>query len=157
MDKDAKIYFLKSVQLLSALSSEELERVAQLAQHRQSSRYNFIFMHDEPADCLFLLVKGKVKTGAFSADGREVIKEILAPGAVFGDLILSGETNRSEFAQALHDDVEYLAIRNDNLQCLMQENPSLVISAMQHLAQRLQRAVAGEAERHMLPQVPGAL
>jgi CRP-like cAMP-binding protein len=140
IDKDAKIYFLKSVQLLSALSSEELERVAQLAQHRQSSRYNFIFMHDEPADCLFLLVKGKVKTGAFSADGREVIKEILAPGAVFGDLILSGETSRSEFAQALHDDVEYLAIRNDNLQCLMQENPSLVISAMQHLAQRLQRA-----------------
>lgn len=139
MDKDAKIYFLKSVQLLSALGPEELERVAQLARHRQSSRYNFIFMHDEPADCLFFLVKGKVKTGAFSADGREVIKEILSPGAVFGDMLLSGEPNRSEFAQALHDDVEYLVIKNEDFQVLMQEKPVLVISAMQHLAQRLQR------------------
>ena len=101
MEKNTKTQFLASLPMLSSLSQHELEQLVGITQLRRAPRYQFIFMPDETADHLFFLVSGKVKTGTFSSEGREVIKEILSPGAMFGDLTLGGETARSEFAQAL--------------------------------------------------------
>ncbi|MBV6441334.1 MAG: Crp/Fnr family transcriptional regulator [Haliscomenobacteraceae bacterium CHB4] len=139
MDMNTKLQLLGKLPVLSALSTGELEQLAAIATFRRAPKFQFIFMPDETADHLYILGKGRVKTGTFSSDGREVIKEILQPEMMFGDLALAGETKRSEFAQALHDEVEYLAIKVDDFQHLMQQNQRLVFACLQHLTQRLQR------------------
>jgi CRP-like cAMP-binding protein len=139
MEKNAKAHFFGSLPMLSTLSQTELDQLGAITQVRRAPRYQFIFMPDESADHLFFLVSGKVKTGTFSSEGREVIKEILSPGAMFGDLALGGETARSEFAQALHDEVEYLMVKLSDFQQVMQNNQRLVFACMKHLSQRLQR------------------
>lgn len=139
MDTSNKIQFFGGLPLFEALNPAELEQLASIAQHRRAPKFQFIFMPDEPADHLYLLLQGRLKTGTFSADGREVIKEILQPRTLFGDLALAGETTRSEFAQALHDEAEYLAIRVLDFQLLMQQNQRLVFACLRHLSQRLQR------------------
>jgi CRP-like cAMP-binding protein len=110
-----------------------------MTQHRRAPKYQFIFMPDEIAEHIYFLVQGRVKTGTFSHEGREVIKEIMQPGMLFGDLALAGEMTHSDFAQALHDDVEYLSVRLSDFQQLMQQNQRLVFACMAHLSQRLQR------------------
>ncbi len=139
MELSSMIQFLGKLSVLTPLSTVELEQLAAIAQFRKAPKFQFIFMPDEPADYLYLLIKGRVKTGTFSQDGREVIKEILQPEMLFGDLALAGETRRSEFAQALHDEVEYLSIKIADFQQLMQQNQRLVFACLQHLTQRLQR------------------
>ncbi|MBL7827178.1 MAG: Crp/Fnr family transcriptional regulator [Saprospiraceae bacterium] len=139
MEKNAKTNFLAAHPILSALNAQELEQLVSQMNYRRAPKYHFVFMPDETAEHLFFLVKGKVKTGTFSPEGREVIKEILGPGAVFGDLALGGETHRSEFAQALHDEVEYLSIKVSDFQAFMQHNQRLVFACMKHLSLRLQR------------------
>jgi CRP-like cAMP-binding protein len=139
MEKNTKTQFLGSLPLLSTLNEQELSQLSNIAQFRHVPRYHFIFMPDESADQLFFLVSGKVKTGTFSPEGREVIKEILSQGCMFGDLVLGGETIRSEFAQALHDEVEYLSVKLVDFQQLMQSNQRLVFACMKHLSHRLQR------------------
>lgn len=139
MEKNTKAQFLGTLPMLSALSQHELEQLAAIAQVRRIPRYQFIFMPDESAEHLYFLVSGKVKTGTFSPEGREVIKEILSAGSMFGDLVLGGETMRSEFAQALHDEVEFLTIRLSDFQQVMQHNQRLVYACMKHLSNRLQR------------------
>ncbi len=139
MDTSSKIQFLGKLPILSALNPAELEQMAEISQFRRAPKFQFIFMPDEPAEHLFFLVRGRLKTGTFSADGREVIKEILQPDMLFGDLALAGETTRSEFAQALHDEADYLAIRISDFQHLMQHNQRLVFACLHHLSQRLQR------------------
>lgn len=139
MDMNNKLQLLGKLSVLSSLNTSELEQLAAIAHFRRAPKFQFIFMPDESADHLYILSKGRVKTGTFSSDGREVIKEILQPETMFGDLALAGETKRSEFAQALHDEVEYLAIRVDDFQQLMQQNQRLVFACLQHLTQRLQR------------------
>src|SRR5690349_7508357 len=111
MEKNTKAQFFGSLPMLSSLSQLELEQLVAISQVRRAPRYQFIFMPDESAEYLYFLVSGKVKTGTFSSEGREVIKEIISPGSMFGDLALGGETARSEFAQALHDEVEYMAVK----------------------------------------------
>lgn len=131
--------FLGSLPPLTSLDTEELQQLASTAQHRRVSKFHFIFMPDEPADHLFFLIRGRIKLGTYAYDGREVIKEILQPMALFGDLSLAGELKRSEFAQAMHDEVEYLAVRVADFQALMQQNQRLVFACLHHLSQRLQR------------------
>lgn len=139
MEMNNKLQLLGKLQVLSSLNTPELEQLAAIAHFRRAPKFQFIFMPDEAADQLYILGKGRVKTGTFSADGREVIKEILQPETMFGDLALAGETRRSEFAQALHDEVEYLSIKVVDFQLLMQQNQRLVFACLQHLTQRLQR------------------
>lgn len=139
MEMSNKLRLLEKLPVLSSLSTQEMEQLAAIAHTRRVPKFQFIFMPDEPADHLYILGKGRVKTGTFSADGREVIKEILQPETLFGDLALAGEHKRSEFAQALHDEAEFLAIKVADFQRLMQQNQRLVFACLQHLTQRLQR------------------
>ena len=125
--------------VFAALQEDELEQVATMAQYRKAPKFQYIFMPDEPADFIYVLLQGRIKTGTFSHDGREVIKEILQPETIFGDLALAGETSRSEYAQSLNDDVIYLAIRVETFLPLLHSNQRLVFACMNHLSFRLQR------------------
>ena len=139
MDTSNKIEFFGKLPILNTLNEVELEQLATFAQYRRAPKFQFIFMPDEPADYLYFLIRGRLKTGTFSPDGREVIKEILQQETLFGDLALAGETRRSEFAQALHDEAEFLAVKVVDFQHLMQQNQRLIFACLQHLSQRLQR------------------
>ncbi len=139
MDTSNKIQFFSKLPLFEALSQAELEQLADIAQFRRAPKFQFVFMPDEPADHLYFLLSGRLKTGTFSIDGREVIKEILQPETLFGDLALAGEIKRSEFAQALHDEAEFLAIKVEDFQLLMQQNQRLIFACLRHLSHRLQR------------------
>jgi len=139
MDKQKKIEFLGKIPVFSTLTISELEAIAAITHVRRAPKFQFVFMPDEPADYMFVLIKGRIKTGTFSHDGREVIKEILQPETVFGDLALAGETKRSDYAQALHDEAHYLAIKVDDFQQLMSTNQRLLFACLQHIMMRLQR------------------
>ena len=139
METKQKIQFLRSMPVFAALQEDELEQVATMAQYRKAPKFQYIFMPDEPADFIYVLLQGRIKTGTFSHDGREVIKEILQPETIFGDLALAGETSRSEYAQSLNDDVIYLAIRVETFLPLLHSNQRLVFACMNHLSFRLQR------------------
>jgi CRP-like cAMP-binding protein len=139
MEKCQKKEFLSRIPLFSTLGLADLEYLAAITHVRRSPKFQFIFMPDEPADYMFVLIKGRVKTGTFSSDGREVIKEILHPETLFGDLALAGELKRSEYAQVLHDEAEYLAIRVEDFRQAMTTNQRLLFACLQHITRRLQR------------------
>jgi CRP/FNR family transcriptional regulator, cyclic AMP receptor protein len=125
--------------MLAPLNHTDIESLASVAQVRRTGKFQFVFLPDERSDFLYFLYKGKLKIGTFSAEGREVIKEILQPESPFGDSVLAGETTRVDFAQAMHEDVEYLAVPMVEFNRIMQQNPLLMQSCIQYLCQRLQR------------------
>jgi CRP/FNR family transcriptional regulator, cyclic AMP receptor protein len=139
MDTKDVVNFFSKIQMFSHLNYDEIEKVAVHAQFKNTSKFQFVFMQDEPSDYLYILKTGRLKTGSFAIDGREVIKEILQPNAVFGDLALTGEQKRIDFAQALSDEISYFSIKISDFHVLMQENQRLMFAAMQHLSLKLQR------------------
>jgi CRP/FNR family transcriptional regulator, cyclic AMP receptor protein len=139
METQAKAQFLNQLPLFQNLTPEDLNMVATAAELRHTSKFQFIFMPDEQSQHLFILKKGRVKTGTFSPDGKEVIKEILQPTAIFGDLALSGESHRADFAQAIYDTAECVVLKISVLNSLMQSNQRFLFNCMQHMSQRLQR------------------
>jgi CRP/FNR family cyclic AMP-dependent transcriptional regulator len=139
MDKNAKIDFLKKLPMFISFNELELAQLADLTQYRSAPRYHFLFVPDEKAEHLYFLVHGRIKTGTFSGEGRESIKELISPGALFGDLALTGEVVRSEFAQSLNEGADYLLINLVDFKAIMQNNQRLMFACMQHFSQRLQR------------------
>jgi CRP/FNR family transcriptional regulator, cyclic AMP receptor protein len=53
-----------------------------------------IFMQGEPADSLYFLLRGKVKLGVASHDGKQAIVATLGSGEFFGEGCLAGQPSR---------------------------------------------------------------
>ena len=64
----------------------------------------FVFTINAPSDMIYLIEKGSVKLAKTDAAGQEVIKAILGEGNVFGELALSGENKRPEYAVVISND-----------------------------------------------------
>lgn len=131
---------LQRFPVLGVLSPAELAQLAGVTEIRTAYKHGFIYLADEPSDHLCLLVQGTIKIGIYSPDGREIIKSILHPYAIFGELGLTGESNRTEFACAMNQEVKYLSVRVDDFQQIMQQNFSLAQSVLLALGERLRKA-----------------
>ena len=126
--------------ILTALSTNELQQLAQVIEVRSAYKHGFIYLADEPSEYLCLLVQGTIKIGIYSPDGREIIKSIQHPYTMFGELGLTGECQRAEFACAMNQEVKYLMIRVADFRRLIQQNFDLAQAVMLYLGERLRRA-----------------
>jgi CRP/FNR family transcriptional regulator, cyclic AMP receptor protein len=139
MESNQVNLFVRSLPVFAALTDTEVDQLAAAGQKQHIERFNFVFMPDQSADYVYLLLQGRVKIGTFSPDGREVIKDIIRPGTIFGDLALIGEKKHTEFAQALQDEAQVLQLKVSDFHHFMQRNQNLMIAFMSHLTQRLHR------------------
>lgn len=95
-----------------------------------------IYQLDDPADALFWVAAGRVKTMRVSAEGREKIVGLHSPGDVFGELCVCEVARRREGAVAL-EATEVLAIRVSGLLELVARTPALSQALLRVVCRRL--------------------
>ena len=83
-----------------------------------------LYFSSEPSDCVYILKEGKVKVYRQTADGKEIILNIIGPGELFGELGLVGQEEREEVAEAI-EDVIVCKITMEDMRELMDSIPSL--------------------------------
>lgn len=132
--------FIDDFPLFEVLSESEKKQLSASLELKKKSRYSFIYLPDESSDEVFFLAKGAIKIGTHSMEGKEVIKSLIHPKAMFGELGLVGEDRRADFAQALKEDVYMYTIPVSVLRLLMRQNFELADRMMQQLGKRLIRA-----------------
>lgn len=140
MDHASKTTFLQQFPLFSVLSIEEIEQLAKLVEIKLKPKYSYIYLPDEASNNIFFLVKGTIKIGTHSSDGREVIKAILHPTAMFGELGLVGEERRQDFARAMNEEVKLCVLKVSDFKRLMQSNHKLCLKVITLIGSRLRRA-----------------
>ncbi len=132
--------FFNTFPLFDCLSDQERESLQNMAELRVKSRYSFVYLPDEVSDTIFFLAKGAIKIGTHSIEGKEVIKSLIHPQAMFGELGLIGETHRQDFGQALKEEVHVFAVKVDDFKRLMRTNFTLCDRVMALFGNRLMRA-----------------
>lgn len=137
---EAKMAFIERFPLFSCLSIEEKMQLANQMEYREKMRYSFVYEAGEGSDVLFLLAEGAIKIGATSHDGKEVIKALIHPLAMFGELGLVGESRRQEFAQVMKEEAVLFAVKVDEFRRLMRQNFELCNRVMLYLGSRLSLA-----------------
>lgn len=132
------IDFLRHLPLFQDMSESDLLQLNEMVVSRVYAKQEVIFEAGSPSDTVLFLIKGIVKIGAQFDDGREVIKHVLYPMAMFGELSLVGEERRQDFAIAM-EDVQIFSLRADAFRRLMQFNPELSMRLLTLIGNRLRR------------------
>lgn len=119
---------------------EQQEFLNRYVQIKSFPKSTFVYNPGEEADWVYFVIEGVVKTGTINEDGKEVIKNILYPGEMFGELGLSGMIERPDFASSLKAAVEVLRIPVEILKELIKRNPEVGLRMIEKLGARITRS-----------------
>jgi CRP/FNR family transcriptional regulator, cyclic AMP receptor protein len=131
--------FLRGVELLNGLSTDDLLRTAQMCQIIRFRRAERIFTEKQPGACLYVVMAGRVKIFGSSAQGRSKTFAYLEPGDFFGEMSLIDGEVRSASASVLEDSV-LIMLKSEDYRKLMLSRPAIALTLLKTLSNRLRRA-----------------
>ncbi len=141
---------LAATPLFATLARDELEALADLAGERRIAR-DAVVMRRGDADCtLLVLVHGRLRAGAASAEGREVTIGLMEPGAVLGEIALLDGRPRSLDVSAMVESLLLTVERRDFLPFL-RARPELMLRLMILLCDRLRRTSTAYEDLALAP------
>ena len=133
-----RLWYLKRCNLFQQLSSEQLSRLESRCRIREFPRSTPIYLPADYANGVLLLAKGRVKIGSFTEEGKQTILAFIEPGELFGELALMGSEEREEYAEAVEKS-SVILIPNEEMQNLIQENPTVTLEITKLFGLRRQR------------------
>ncbi len=150
-----KLLCLKHCNLFQRLSPDQLRRIDSRSRSRSFLAHSPIYVPEQKADSVFLLVSGLVKVCHLTADGKELILAFVEPGELFGELAIFDGPVRDECVKAV-DPSTVVMIPADEIQCLISEQAevSLEITNMvwlrRHRIERRLRNLLFQSNRDRL-------
>jgi CRP-like cAMP-binding protein len=139
MKATSKIEFLSQFPLFDVLTEEELTFLNECTESKTYKKYDQIYHEGDDSDAIYFLTKGVIKIAALSSDGREVIKSILHPHAMFGELGLLGEERRLSFAEVMNEPAECLILKISDFKKLMNKNHQLCLNVINLVGGKLRK------------------
>ena len=137
----SKYWFTGRLELLQGMSQEAVHRCNAMMRRTKRRRGDWVFVHGDPADSIYLLQKGRMKITALSEEGHEVVHEIVGPGEIFGHTSTILGIPRTTSAQALEASLLY-EIRRKDFESLLTAYPELSLQLLRSVGRRLKKAEA---------------
>jgi hypothetical protein len=135
-----KVLFLKSIDLFSQISGEDLAQIAQITDEMTAEEGDEIFKEGEPGDTLYFIVNGTVRV---HTDGNELAR--LSERQVFGEMALLDSEPRSAAIEALTD-LTLLKIQRDDFNDILAEKSEVAQGIIKVLSRRLRRTSGMHAQ-----------
>lgn len=129
---------LSNVPLFARLPAEALDEFAQHLRRRRYGRGDTVFYQGDPGLSLCIVETGRVKLSLTSAEGREIIIDLVGSGGVFGELALLDDEPRSADCVAIEPSELLLLDRPEFVDCLL-KRPQLAIDLLAILSRRVRR------------------
>lgn len=133
------IWFFENVDLYNLLCPHKVKGMADQHEFHDYKKGSFIYFPEQPSQSIYMIAKGRIKIGSYTEDGKEVVKAILGPGEIFGEMALAGEEERKDFAQALDEDTTVCPMRVEDMQELMARNKPLNLKILKLVGFRLMK------------------
>ena len=137
MKSSTAIELLRNFPLFEGLSDEYFANLGAAISIQKVPKFSSLYEMGDPSEKIFFLLNGTVKTCTISNDGREVIKTVIHPVSILGELGLVGEKHRHESAVALNKEVEFCTISVKAFHNLMRSNHSLCLKILNMVGSRL--------------------
>lgn len=136
----AKLDSIKNFPLFDCLNEDELTLLETMVKFRNVPRFHNIYTPGDHSNVVYFLVKGSIKICIHSTDGKEIIKSVMHPTAMFGELSLVGEQSRQDFCYSMNEEVGLFELQISDFKKLMARNAQLSITILSLLGTRLRNA-----------------
>jgi CRP-like cAMP-binding protein len=157
MATETKLWHLENFNLFKTLNAFEKVKMSTKVKHNKMKKNEYIYFPEDPSSSIFFLKKGRVKIGTYSDNGKEIIKAILNPGEVFGELSLVGEEKRNDFAIALDKDLVVCSLGMKDMEEMIEKNPliglkitKLIVFRLQKIERRLESLIFKDARTRII-------
>ncbi|MEL6961308.1 MAG: Crp/Fnr family transcriptional regulator [Pseudomonadota bacterium] len=124
--------------MLATLDANALDTLLAVASERSFTNGQVIFQKGDPGTSMMAVLSGRVRIGAYSEDGREIILNMVDPGQLFGEIALLDGKDRSADATAMGKTELLILDRRDFLPFL-EKNPKSAVKLIEVLCSRLRR------------------
>ncbi len=132
------LWYFESVNLYRILCPHKVKSMGEKHQFITYKRNEFIYMPEDSATHIYMVVNGRVKIGHYLENGDEVLSAILTKGEIFGELAMAGEDIRRDFAQAM-DEATVCPLTTEELKDLMYENKELSFKILKLIGLRIMK------------------
>ncbi|HEV2547582.1 MAG TPA: Crp/Fnr family transcriptional regulator [Stellaceae bacterium] len=129
---------LEGCALFRPLAAEERQRLSVHAHLRRFAAGEVIFLKGSPGHGMMAVISGEVRISAPSADGKEIVLNIVHPGEVFGELTLLDGKDRNADAIALTV-CEVAMLERRDVVPLLQQRPEICLKLLEVVCERLRR------------------
>jgi CRP/FNR family transcriptional regulator, cyclic AMP receptor protein len=133
-----KAALLRSNPLFGELPPAILDRIGTYMKTRAVAKGAVIFAKGDPGVGLIGVLAGAVKISVASADGRDVVLNIIREGEVFGEIALLDGRPRTADATAMSD-CELIVIERREFLPFLRSEPDVTLKLMEILCSRLRR------------------
>ncbi len=100
---------------------------------------DFVYFIGDTSDNVYMIKQGRVKIATYSDDGKEIVKTILTAGEVFGELALTDETDRNDFAQVMDTDTIICPLTITDMKNLMADDQELSFKIFRMIGFRMRK------------------
>lgn len=133
-----RVALLANHYLFQNLPAAVIERIAAYMTRRTVARGRVIFRKDDPGSGLMGVISGMVRISVQSADGKEIVLNIIHPGEVFGEIALLDDKPRTATAAAVTD-CELMVIDRRDFVAFLRGEPDVALKFIEILCERLRR------------------
>ncbi len=130
---------VKPLSLFSGMSDADLDQILSHATSARVAQGEAVFVQGTPANHFFLLLNGRLKVTQVTPDGQQIIVRVVHPGDLFG---FAKALQRADYPGTAFAAAEslYLAWPTALWSFFVEQNPSLAVSALQTIGNRLEEA-----------------
>ncbi|WP_045113516.1 Crp/Fnr family transcriptional regulator [Microscilla marina] len=132
------VWFLENVNLFNLLCPHRIKAYKKEHSFEQYNKNDFVYLDQDQADKVYLIIKGKVKISSYTEDGEEIVKAILTKGEVFGELAALGESHRNDYAQAVAA-TTICAVDTQTLQTLLKNQQEFSLNIYKLVGWRIKK------------------
>ncbi len=133
------MWYLEGINLFGRLCPLKSKESEALTKPRTYKVGDLIYLKDDPARYIYIILSGRVRIGRHLDTGEEVTKAILSEGEVFGELALAGEDIRRDFAESMDNDTALCQIHMDEVMNLMHTEADMSMRIIKWMGLRLVR------------------
>lgn len=127
MSSEAKMILIRNYDLWAHISDAEYDELNLTHCFLEKKKGEYVYFEAGHHRNLYFLKEGNIKLGYIAEDGREVVREILKKGDIFGQLTLQENNLNGEFARAYRKDVSVCAFSIADFEALLQKKPELAL------------------------------
>ena len=138
-----------------SMRHEEIDEILGFAIERRFARGTTLFSKGDPGTSMMAVLTGRLRAVNVSAEGKEVILNVIGPGEIVGEIALLDGTPRSSDVVVVEDTTAMVVERRDFLPFLLRHD-SLVERLLVVLCDRLRRT-SGALEEIALFDLPARL
>lgn len=140
--------WLRQLTLLSSVPDTELAGLRTTTRKLEAGET--LFSMGDPAGAAFVVMAGRMKIARAADDeGRELLLDIVGPGAVLGELAMFGDAPRSASIIALAPS-ELVAIDRRDFLAVVRTHPELAITLLGNLADKIRTLTTSLEETSFL-------